>query len=876
MENEIANLVISENPSKTSAKLGLVPLAAKKPRNADRGKKVTVETNIRKLSIAPNQPIFKYAVEVNFVYQKPDGTECTIEMSKSTKKGTEHDYDKIKCQKVYEEAVGRYEALRKGGPFFYDRQASLYTLTKLQLENIAFDVTQGISKRPNFKKAQFILKKVDESFQSTSNDIKKTVNPCPANADRTLLEAMNMVVSGPAFENKNVITVGACVHYLIDLKNIDVQSKFYEEGALYSGVGASKSVKTLEGSDRNAPSIFMTTEMKTTLFHPDDWPLLDLLKSYRGFTTNLKANTPAAQRIEKALVGLDVQLNYGPHVGLGADGIVMKIRKFSTSAKETNFLVDGKNTNVAAYFKSKYGINLKYPDLFTIEAKGKHGKIHFPPELLVLCPNQTVTNDQMINNEQADMIKMSAAQPHIRKSTTDSVVKQVGLASNNIHGFIKVEEPVKVDAIVLNKPKIIFHGNKFANLDDPKSRFPTDFNRAGAYFIAKDLANWEMVFVQGEEVKGLADQLVSEMRTNGMKTNPPAVSFIVHGDLNTVFQKAKAAKRQLLFFVVKSRYNYHQQIKALEQRFDLLTQEIRLETAEKVFRQPQTRLNITNKTNMKLGGLNYQIGSESFNKPNRLIVGFETSQRSGGNPDYPISVGFAANMLDHHQKFAGGYVYVKRSNNVFGSIVKDTLVKVLETTKKNRGVPNDILLYFNGISEGQFAMLNEEFSQHVKEACKFMSPSYQPHFTIIASSKTHNERLYKSDKGRIVNLEPGTVIDHTIVSPVYNEWFHASAVARQGTAKATKFTLIFTTQPNEPMWNLEQLTNDLCYDHQIVFHPVGLPVPLYIAGRYSQRGAMVLNENDGPIFANGEVDLVATNAQYGYGNKALFNTRFNA
>ena len=171
--------------------------------------------------IAPNQPIFKYAVEVNFVYQKPDGTECTIEMSKSTKKGTEHDYDKIKCQKVYEEAVGRYEALRKGGPFFYDRQASLYTLTKLQLEvveinknsyisslqNIAFDVTQGISKRPNFKKAQFILKKVDESYQSTSNVIKKTVNPCPANADRTLLEAMNMVVSGPAFEKWELILI---------------------------------------------------------------------------------------------------------------------------------------------------------------------------------------------------------------------------------------------------------------------------------------------------------------------------------------------------------------------------------------------------------------------------------------------------------------------------------------------------------------------------------------------------------------------------------------------------------------------------------------------------------------------------------------------
>ncbi|PIC51465.1 hypothetical protein B9Z55_001970 [Caenorhabditis nigoni] len=877
MEKEMANLAVSDGTKPSApAKLGMVPLAAKKEKNAGKGRKVMVATNVRKLTIAANQPIYKYAVQVNYVFVKDDGTECTVEMSKSTRKGTEHDNDKSRCQKVYKEAVSRYEALRTGGPFFYDRQASLYSLTKLKTENISFDVDKGICKRPNFKKAQFILKKVDDSFQSTSNDIKKTVNPCPGKADRTLLEAMNIIVSGPAFDNKNVITVGACVHYLIDTTGIDVANKDYQEGGLYSAVGASKSVKTLEGANRLAPGLFMTTEMKTTLFHPDNVSLVDVLKSYRGFAANLAHNTPAAQRIEKAFVGLDVSLNYGPYAGLGEDGQVSKIRKFSTSSVQTTFKWNDREVNMVTYYKEKYGITLKFPHLFTVEAKGKVGRINFPVELLVLCPNQTVTNDQMINNEQADMIKMSAAQPHIRKSTTETVVKNVGLASNNIYGFIKVEEPLQVEGIVLDKPKIIFAGNKLANLDDPKSRFPTDFNMAGAYYIAKELSNWELVFVENEEVKGLAEQFVTEMRKNGMKASNPVISYIVRNDLEAVFKRAKAAKRQLLFFVVKSRYNYHQSIKCLEQKYDLLTQEVRAETAEKVFRQPQTRLNIVNKTNMKLGGLNYQIGSETFRRADYLIVGFETSQRSGGNPDYPISVGYAANMLDHHQKFAGGYVYVKRSNDVFGPIIKDTLVRILQTTKKNRGAPNEILLYFNGVSEGQFAMLNEEYQQQVKNACKAISDTYRPHFTIIASSKTHNERLYKSDKGRIVNLEPGTVVDHHIVSPVYSEWYHASAVARQGTAKATKFTVIFTTNPKESLYTYEQLTNDLSYDHQIVFHPVGLPVPLYIAGRYSQRGAMVLASNMGPIYTNNVMDVAATNKEYGYDTKGLFETRFNA
>ncbi|EGT41709.1 hypothetical protein CAEBREN_01938 [Caenorhabditis brenneri] len=670
MEQQMKNLSLCENAGQADAKapkLGFKPLAAKMPRNTTKGTKVQVETNIRKLTIAKNQPIYKYSVQVLYVYLNKDGAEATIEMSKSAKKGLQHEADKNRCQKMYQLAAQKNAALQSGGPYFYDRQASLYTLTQLKTQKICFTESQGISRRPNFVRAEFKLEKVDQSFQSTSNDIAKTVNSCPALADKTALEALNIIVSGPAFENQNVVTIGKCVHYLIDTAGVDIPSKEYSEGGLYSGIGASKSVKTLEGTDKKEPSLYMTTEMKTTLFHPDNWPLVSIFQTYKDFHFKLEANSFAGKRLEKAFVGLEVVLDYGQNKGLGEDGSIMKIRGFGPSAKATHFQTDGVDTTVFAYFQKKYGITLKYPDLFTIEAKGKTGKIHLPAELLILCPSQVVTNDQMINNEQADMIRLSAAKPHLRKSITDTVARKVGLASNNIYGFIKVEDPVKVEGIVLNKPKIVFADNKVANLADPRARIPTDFAKAGKYAIAKELTNWELVFMQREEI-----------------------------------------------------------------------------------------------------------------------------------------------------------------------------------------------------------------NSRVHEACAFLHKEYKPNVTIIASSKMHNERLYKSENGSIVNLEPGTVIDHTIVSPVFNEFFLAGAVSRQGTTKTAKFTLVYQSNPGEPMWNIEQLTNDLCYDHQIVFHPVSLPVPLYIAGRYSQRGAMVLAANQGPKFTGGVVDLEKTNKEMGYGGKKLFETRFNA
>ncbi|PIC25271.1 hypothetical protein B9Z55_018266 [Caenorhabditis nigoni] len=145
-----------------------------------------------------------------------------------------------------------------------------------------------------------------------------------------------------------------------------------------------------------------------------------------------------------------------------------------------------------------------------------------------------------------------------------------------------------------------------------------------------------------------------------------------------------------------------------------------------------------------------------------------------------------------------------------------------------------------------------------------------------AQFKNEQFKLKFQKNKAVSNLVPGTVIDHTVVSPVFSEFYLASAVARQGTAKATKYTIIFATNPEANLARIETITNDLCFDHQIVFQPVSLPVPLFIAGRCSQRGAAVLGYNGYRRGENGNVDYEAMNEQYGYSQKNLFGKRFNA
>ncbi|CAL2045423.1 unnamed protein product [Caenorhabditis brenneri] len=855
--------------------LGHVPLAAKKQSLPAGRTPVQIATNFRKLTVEKNKPIFKYSVEINFYYKKADGTEHSKEKSNSVAKGPEHERNKDCCSLVYRKAAQKSPELQKGGPFYYDRQKCLYSLTRLKNDTLSVTVTgQDISANPSFLRAEMKLTKVAESFQTTSNDVAKSINVCPAEADKTILEALSLIVSGTPLDDPNVLTLGNCVHYLYeyDPATIDIPV-VGGEGLKVSAIGTSKSIKTLEGKDKT-PTLYMATELKTTLFHPDNEELLNVLKAYRGFNENMKPNSAWSISVKNCVVGLSCYLNYGRFKDLGNERVMIKIKGFGLSASEQKFDQNGRLVTVLQYFKDKYGITLQYPRLFTILARGRDGQTqNIPVECLVLCPSQPVRTEQMSKDEQAKLIKLASAWPKDRQQRTNAVVATVGLGKDR-QGFVKVSEPETVTGYVLDKPNIKFGGNQ-VKWNDPNKRGPaTDFNITKFLRPAK-LLNWKVVFDRNVPIDKAIMPLITTMKEMGMDVNQPGIIYIDNGNLRPVFIDAVKNKLQLLLFITKSNNNYHQEMKALEQEYDVITQDIRYETAERIPNQGNTRKNIVNKINIKLGGMNYEVVID-FIKQQQLIIGFETSQK-GGNGSAPIAVGFAANISSHPTAFTGGYVYVQRSNDVYGPIIKTVIERCLrEKRKNNGGAPlTNIIVYFSGVTEGQYALVNEVYSKQVKDACTAFDPANRPHLTLIAASKLHNTRLYKKDQRGVSNLEPGTIVDETIVNPVISEWYGSSAVARQGTNKAAKYAIVFNTDKATTLDKYQKLTNDLCYDHQIVYHPVSYPAPLYVAGSYSNRGAQLLAQRR-DIDVNGEFDFEATNAALGVLDKKLFSTRYNA
>ncbi|EGT40172.1 hypothetical protein CAEBREN_02294 [Caenorhabditis brenneri] len=221
-----------------------------------------------------------------------------------------------------------------------------------------------------------------------------------------------------------------------------------------------------------------------------------------------------------------------------------------------------------------------------------------------------------------------------RKEKVEKASEAVGLGLKDVCGgdiLIRVFPPVQVEGRVMDCPKIVFGDKKRAVLPT-NCRVPTDFEKiavaSSRFHQAKVVMKWELRYLVGED-KGkmqlFENSLLDGLNARGMGRAEPEITIFKRSELEEVFKLASGKKRSLLFIVIQSREYLHQNTKVLEHKYDVLTQEVRAETAFTFGHQAHQ--NVINKINTKLAGLNYKL-ENFFIPPGVLIMGLETAQVS--------------------------------------------------------------------------------------------------------------------------------------------------------------------------------------------------------------------------------------------------------
>jgi eukaryotic translation initiation factor 2C len=149
----------------------------------------------------------------------------------------------------------------------------------------------------------------------------------------------------------------------------------------------------------------------------------------------------------------------------------------------------------------------------------------------------------------------------------------------------------------------------------------------------------------------------------------------------------------------------------------------------------------------------------------------------------------------------------------------------------NNTFPSRIIVFRDGVSEGQFQNVVDGEVVRIKTAARFVSERtglrYEPKITFIVVQKRHHTRLFcdQENSDRNGNAFPGTVIDSGIVNPDTFEFYMYSHPGLQGTSRPTKYQVLYD-ENGFSSDDLQALVYRLCFQYARSQRAVSLPPPV--------------------------------------------------
>ncbi|KAI1467708.1 Piwi-domain-containing protein [Daldinia caldariorum] len=270
--------------------------------------------------------------------------------------------------------------------------------------------------------------------------------------------------------------------------------------------------------------------------------------------------------------------------------------------------------------------------------------------------------------------------------------------------------------------------------------------------------------------------------------------------------------------------------------------------------------NLALKLNLKFYNNNQAVHlgtlGSTLNMKETMIVGIDVTHSP--NPNQPSIAGMVASVDEH----LGQWPAVLRHQDSPRIEMVTHLQEMLETRlelwrearrnqeqkqhrqKKQKQqhpqcrLPKNIIVYRDGVSEGQYKLVLEKELPKLKDACKKLYEKDMPKITVVIVGKRHHTRFYAKEDSS--NPAPGTVVDRGITQAVRWDFFLQAHRAIVGTARPTHYFVVHDEIFREKFQGssadaLETLTHCLCYVFGRSTGAVGVCTPAYYADLVCNR-----------------------------------------
>lgn len=741
-------------------------------------------------------------------------------------------------RRVFMLLVKQHAKHLKGNLPAFDGQKNMYTRSALGFERQTFTVImeeEGRSKPDEFVvKIQFAAQLDLSLMQQLYNGQSKTPE-----VPKAVVQALEII-----------LRYGPSTHLAVVGRSLFRQP--VANASLGGGLELWHGFQTSLRPGQWKPFVNVNT-MVTAFFEPG--PLVDLMGKILGDRRGdldikqvVKLQDVQILQLNKKLKRLKVHVTHLPY---RRKYVIEKL----TAAPASRLTFGDPPMTVAQYFAQKYR-PLRYPNLPCIEVGSK--KNYIPVEVCEVIPGQHCKR-KLDENQTSMVVRKAAVPPSERFRNIEEDVKSC-IAANKPYldhfGIRMSAKPVALSARVLPAPDVVYKNEQLAH---PANGAWELQNKQ--FIQAASMTVWTIVTTCNPRFcpEDAIDNFVSMMRQHGtdlgMTVKPPAKITYCKPSADPKWvlceQKKQFPDLQIVFVILagsgRNSPVYSPLKNVAETELGIVTQCVTDQSITKRCNRA-TVLNILQKVNAKLGGINNTIPQEVktivFNRP-VIIMGADVTHPAPTEMNKPSIAAVVASV----DRYAFRYIAtfrIQKQNTVakarieiiedMKNIAKDLLMSFYQINNKVK--PEKIIFYRDGVSEGQFSQVQRYELAALREACTALESSYQPGITFLTVQKRHQTRFMPRNRndgsGKHGNVPPGTVVDTVVTHPVDFDFFLCSHFGIQGTSRPAHYYVLWDDNDFKAD-TLQKLTYGLCHTYARCSRSVSIPTPVYYAHHATKR-----------------------------------------
>ncbi|KAM6294643.1 piwi-like protein 2 [Aegotheles albertisi] len=203
-------------------------------------------------------------------------------------------------------------------------------------------------------------------------------------------------------------------------------------------------------------------------------------------------------------------------------------------------------------------------------------------------------------------------------------------------------------------------------------------------------------------------------------------------------------------------------------------------------------------------------------------------------------IGFVASMNHVLTKWYSRVVFQMPNQEIADSLRLCLTNALQHFHEVNHCLPNKIVVYRDGVADSQLdTVLKYEIPQLQK--CFDTFESYEPSLVVVVVQKQNSTNFYSvATEQQFTSPPPGTVIDHTVTSLGWQDFFLLAHHSRQGCSIPTHYICVLNTAKLSSE-HLQRLTFKLCHLYWNWPGTVRVPAPCMYAHKLAFLSGQVLH-----------------------------------